>query len=92
MAVGERRRDVVAVYVEKLASWRVTLTLPVINAACQVMFLVSGAGKAPALARVHAGEALPASLVQPKDGQLTWLVDRQAAAGLPLGYRPDGSC
>jgi 6-phosphogluconolactonase len=83
LAMEERRRDVVAVYVERLASWRVTLTLPVINAAHHVMFLVSGAGKAPALARVHAGEALPASLVQPKDGQLSWLVDRHAAAGLP---------
>jgi 6-phosphogluconolactonase len=85
MAVEERRRDVVAVYVEKLTSWRVTLTLPVINGARRVIFLVGGAGKAPVLARVHAGEALPAALVQPKDGQLTWLVDRDAAGGLLQG-------
>jgi 6-phosphogluconolactonase len=83
MALEERERDVVAVYVEKRTAWRVTLTLPLINAARHVMFLVSGAGKAPLLARVRAGDPLPAALVQPEDGQLTWLVDRHAAADLP---------
>jgi 6-phosphogluconolactonase len=78
-AIEERERGVVAVYVRELTSWRVTLTLPVINAARQVVFLVSGAAKAPVLARVRAGEALPAGMVQPEDGRLTWLVDRQAA-------------
>ena len=73
----------VAVYVEELASWRVTLTLPVINAARHVIFLVSGARKADALARVLAGERLPAGLVQPNQGTLAWLVDQDAAAGLP---------
>lgn len=82
-AVEEREEAVVAAYVDKLAAWRVTLTLPVINAARHVVFLVSGSAKAPVLARVHAGEALPAGLVRPQDGQLTWLVDRDAAADLP---------
>jgi 6-phosphogluconolactonase len=82
-AVGERERDVVAAWVERLSAWRVTLTLPMINAARHVMFLVSGAAKAPVLARIHAGEALPAGFVRPQDGQLTWLVDRDAAADLP---------
>jgi 6-phosphogluconolactonase len=84
-AMEERGRDVVAVYVERLTSWRVTLTLTVINAARHVMFLVSGAAKAPVFARVRAGEALPAGLVRPRDGQLTWLVDQQAVADLPQG-------
>lgn len=39
-ALEERERPVVAVYVERLNAWRVTLTLPVINAACHVMFLL----------------------------------------------------
>ncbi len=78
-AVGEKARDAVAVYVEKLDAWRVTLTLPIINQARHVIFLVSGAAKADALARVEAGEDLPAAMVQPATGTLTWLVDREAA-------------
>ncbi len=91
-AVAERRRDVIAVYAERLDSWRVTLTLPIINDARHVIFLVSGRRKADALARVHAGgstgegdkasEQLPAKLVRPTEGTLTWLVDRDAAAAL----------
>lgn len=82
-AVEEGEREAVAVYVKKLRSWRVTLTLPVINAARHVVFLVSGARKARALARAQEGEQLPAGLVRPTEGTLTWLVDRPAAARLP---------
>ena len=78
-ALGERKRAVAAVYVEKMQSWRVTLTLPVINASRHVLFLVSGDAKAVALARISVGEPLPASLVQPSHGQLTWLMDKDAA-------------
>jgi len=77
-ALEEAVAPVVPVYVAKLCSWRVTLTLPLLNAARHVMFLVSGAGKAEALARVRAGERLPAALIQPRSGQLLWLVDREA--------------
>lgn len=83
-AVEERQQRVVAVYVEKMGAWRITLTLPVINNARHVIFLVSGERKAHVLARIWDGEQLPASLVQPVDGTLTWLVDRDAAAALPL--------
>jgi 6-phosphogluconolactonase len=76
-ALDERVAPVVPVYVERLRSWRVTLTLPVINASRNVVFLVRGAGKAGALARIRAGEPLPAGLVQPDSGQLIWLVDQQ---------------
>ncbi len=66
---------------------RVSLTLPVINAARQAVFLVSGAGKAEILARVlHPLGAedlcLPAQHVRLPEGQLTWLVDRAAAGKL----------
>jgi 6-phosphogluconolactonase len=77
-ALTEHQRLVVAVYVEPLHSWRVTLTLPVINAAREVVFLVSGAAKASALERVRAGEPVPAGLVRPAPGRLTWLVDQDA--------------
>jgi 6-phosphogluconolactonase len=67
---------------------RLTLTLPVLNAARHVMFLVSGAGKAQAAHAVLAelpGPAapLPAGRVRPSDGSLTWLIDRAASALTP---------
>lgn len=80
--LDEQERSFVAVYVEKLDSWRLTLTLPAINAARHVLFLVSGESKAEALSRVRSGERLPAGMVQPVEGDLIWLVDRDAAAGL----------
>ena len=64
---------------------RLTLTLPVINHAAHVVFLVAGAGKAAALQGVlHpvAGESLPAGRVQPTDGTLRWLTDQAAAGSL----------
>lgn len=58
---------------------RMTLTLPVLNAARNIVFLVGGASKREALARIERGEALPASLVEP-EGELLWLLD-EAASG-----------
>ena len=58
---------------------RVTLTLPVINAARAVLFMVQGESKREALARVlQRDPSLPASLVQPVDGELQFIVDRAA--------------
>ena len=81
-AIRERERSVVAVRVRKLDTWRITLTLPVINAARHVMFLVSGSEKAEVLAQLRASQGLPAALVNPSSGELTWMVDRKAAAGM----------
>ena len=85
-AVAERRRLVAPVRVEELGAWRLTLTLPVINRARSIVFLVSGAGKAAILSRVLLGgpesPELPARLVRPSDGSLVWLVDRDAASKL----------
>ena len=61
---------------------RVTLTLPVLNAGRAVLFMVQGASKREALARVlRRDPALPASHVQPLDGELQFIVDRAAAGG-----------
>jgi 6-phosphogluconolactonase len=61
---------------------RVTLTLPVLEGAGRVLFLVAGARKAAALARVLRGgegaDPPPAARVRPAAGAL-WLVDRAAA-------------
>jgi 6-phosphogluconolactonase len=58
---------------------RVTLTLPVINAARAVLFMVQGESKREALTRVlQRDPALPASLVEPVDGELQFIVDRAA--------------
>ncbi|HEX3629976.1 MAG TPA: 6-phosphogluconolactonase [Candidatus Dormibacteraeota bacterium] len=61
---------------------RLTLSLPALNAARAVLFMVSGSGKREALARVlRRDPALPASLVQPSDGELAFIVDKAAFAG-----------
>jgi 6-phosphogluconolactonase len=63
--------------------WRVSFTLPVLNAAKHVMFLVDGEQKAPVAARSIAGDrALPAGRVRP-EGKLTWIVTESAAKDLP---------
>jgi 6-phosphogluconolactonase len=65
----------------------VTATLPLLNAARNVVFLVAGATKAYAVKQNldPSRDALvpPAGLVQPTNGKLTWLLDRDAAALLP---------
>lgn len=83
-ALREDQQLVVENWVESVGTWRVTLTVSVINAAVEVMFLVSGSGKAQTLQRVLEGpwqpERLPAQMIKPADGSLTWLIDTEAAA------------
>ncbi len=85
-ALEEKSHLVVANWVEKFKTYRITLTLPVLNAARCVVFLVSGTDKAPALHAVlqsdEPGEQYPAKLVRPADGKLIWFIDRAAASGL----------
>ncbi len=61
---------------------RITITPPLINAAANVVFLVTGAGKAERLKEVLHGlyqpEVLPAQIVKPTNGRLVWLVDEEA--------------
>lgn len=79
----DEERLVAEVYVPRLDSWRLSLTPPVLNAARHVLFLVTGSAKAATLARVIADgprRHFPSSLVLPKDGEVEWHVDREAAA------------
>lgn len=81
-------RWAVANEVAALKSWRITLTAEAINAAANVLFLVSGAEKAEAVKRVlegpHRPELLPAQLIRPEAGSLHWLLDAESAALLTL--------
>jgi 6-phosphogluconolactonase len=85
-AVHERTRRVVAPWVAKLGSHRITLTPPVLNAADAVVFLVAGGDKAETLAAVLEGprrpDVYPSQVIRPRAGTLIWLVDRAAAARL----------
>jgi 6-phosphogluconolactonase len=85
-ALEEGERLVVSVPAPGMAPLvsRVTLTLPVLNAAREVLFLIAGEDKAEAVARAFgesADPAAPASLVRPT-GPLTLLLDPAAAARL----------
>jgi len=78
-ALEETVRWVAAPWVPRLGAHRLTLTLPVLNAAREALFLVAGADKADALRRVLAGDAaLPAARVRPAGGAIFY-VDRAAA-------------
>lgn len=85
--VREKSALTAAVWVESKKSHRVTLTLPVLNAARRVVFVVSGADKAEVVRRVledAPGEDAPASLVRPEGGA-RWLLDAAAASRLTPG-------
>jgi polyphosphate glucokinase len=81
-ALQEKTKWVVAHHADATSTWRVTLTPPVINAAAEVFFLVSGAQKAAMLHRVTEGpsqpDLFPAQMIAPRDGRLRWLVDAAA--------------
>ncbi len=67
---------------------RITLTLPVLNAASRIVFLVSGAEKAETLARAlegrRSGRLLPVEWIRPACGSVTWFVDSAAASLLRI--------
>jgi 6-phosphogluconolactonase len=83
-ALTETRRWVVANAVPALGTTRLTLTLPVLDAAAHVLFLVAGADKAERMKEVLTGEGtdLPARRVRPARGEIEWLLDTSAASRL----------
>jgi len=89
-ALTEESRTVVANWVEKFKTFRITLTFPVLNHASEVVFMVSGAGKAQILSEVlrSGSRKYPAQNVQPENGQLLWLVDQGAGSMLRLATPP----
>jgi len=86
-AVDETQRLVTTTYVPKLNAHRLTLTLPVLNESAQIFFLVAGKSKATIVKELLVTRPtiakFPAQRIQPVDGDLTWFITRDAAAGLP---------
>ncbi len=84
-------RLVVRNWIGKLCTERITLTAPAASNAALIIFMVTGADKAPALKAVLEGpfepEQLPAQLLQPQNGKLLWLVDTAAGSMLTSGIR-----
>jgi 6-phosphogluconolactonase len=79
-ALRERTRWVTVGEAPSEPRIRLTLTLPVLNAAHAVYFVITGEDKAEAVRRVlMEQEPLPAALVQPEQGELIWWLDAAAA-------------
>jgi len=91
----ERLAVATTAFYDNRPAQRVTLTLPALNAARHVLFLVTGPEKAEGVQAVLADEEerLPARRVRPVSGQVTWLLDVAAAAHVRLlnGWLP-GLC
>ena len=87
-ALGEKKRLVVANWVEKFMHSRITMTLPVFNSARLILFLVTGGNKAEVLREVLEGDEpihpLPAQMIRPNHGRVLWLADRAAANRLSM--------
>ncbi len=85
-AVRETEKWVMAQHVEKLDSWRLTLTPAAINAASNVAFVVTGAEKADILKRVLKDPPdpnnLPAQAINPVNGNVRWFLDTGAGKAL----------
>ncbi len=87
-ALAEDRRWVVPVFnAPKPPPVRLTMTLPVINAARRIVFVAAGSGKAGILGRLHQtgdeDSELPVQRVSPIDGEMRWFVDEQACPSKP---------
>lgn len=91
-ALQERNRLVVANRSPRGVPNRLTLTVPAINHAHLVLFLVAGAPKAPAAKAVLEDPSadpaqFPARLIRPAEGRLLWFLDQAAAAELTVAKR-----
>lgn len=88
-ALHENSRLVVANWVEKFQTDRITFTFPVLNSAAKVLFLVSGRDKASAMEAIFNPNSdpdeFPAKRVHPASGEVLWFVAEDAAAQLKNG-------
>jgi 6-phosphogluconolactonase len=80
----EKKRWVAAPFVQKIQSYRLTLTLPVFNHAAQVIFLVAGREKAPVikegLGTDHPRDRFPYQMIKSHHSQTIFFLDAAAAS------------
>lgn len=75
----EKTQLVAAPWVEKFKSYRITMTLPLLNNGASIVFLVTGKEKAEIVKEVlHGPKRYPAQEIQPVSGELIWMLDRDA--------------
>lgn len=82
VALQETSRLVVANWVKKFNTDRITFTLPVLNSAAEDLAIIAGDNKADVISRiVHSPETInyPIQMVRPKNGRLQWFMEKQAA-------------
>jgi 6-phosphogluconolactonase len=91
LPINEPGQLVAAVMLDEMRHNRITLTLPVINQAKTIIFLVTGKNKAEVLGKViyKKDSTLPASLVAPQTGNLIFLSDLEASS--QLSFQKEGS-
>ena len=81
-----RDRRVAAVWVQEVDMWRITITIPELQRARNILFLAAGADKADAIHTVIRGpldvDNYPAQVVREAQGSVTWFLDTAAAAKL----------
>ena len=74
-ALGVADRWVVANFVPKFDTHRITFTYPLLNAARRICFLVNSQGKDAILEEVFSGKSsYPCAAVRPTKGKLTWML------------------
>ena len=78
-ALEVKDRAVVANFVPKFKTWRLTMTFPILNHARHVCFLVNAAKNPDLIDRVIAGDTqYPAARIKPESGKLTWFLGEAA--------------
>ncbi|WGQ09343.1 6-phosphogluconolactonase [Pedobacter gandavensis] len=83
--LNNKEVEVDSVFVEKLSTYRISFTAPLINKAKNIAFLVFGENKAKAVKHVIEDQKknpklYPTQLIKPVDGSVTWFLDDAAAA------------
>lgn len=83
--LAETDHYVAAVYVPKLEAWRISLTLPTLNSARELLLIASGKEKAGIIAAIHDNNTPPGTYPVQRiapNGVMHWFLDRDAASQL----------